>query len=521
MDDPRGQPPASDGISLAAAEWNAGRRAFHRSPHGSARGPVCGMGVCHECRTTVDGQPHVRTCGRSARPDTRIGDVATAWYKLPRGGAQRRKPDAVTHFPSVAVLGAGPAGLTAAVHAAEAGASVLLLDENPRPGGQIWRCDHATGAPPPAHDMHRRAHDAGVSTLVGARVVHAGPPTRLFALDADDRVHDIRAEDVVLATGARELLLPFPGWTLPGVMGAGGLQALAKNGLDVRDRRIVVAGSGPLLLAVAAALRERGGRILAIVEQAPRRRVLGLGPRLLAHPSKLARGLKLTHALRGVRRLYSSWIVSADGSSDDGESLASIDVHTPGGSESIPCDLVAYGCGLVPQTEVAQSLGCRLESGAIGVDQDQRTSVDHVFAAGEVCGVAGLDAALVEGAIAGLAAAGRTAAASGLRRRRDRERRFARTFLAAWTLDDRLRALPTDDTIVCRCEDVPFGAVRFHTDPRDAKLRTRCGMGPCQGRMCGPALRWILGWRLDTVRPPYSPVPLEALATIGACVQAR
>ena len=177
----------------------------------------------------------------------------------------------------VLVVGAGPAGLAAAVAAAISGARVTVVDENLRPGGQIWR-------PARGGDLHREtrglvasAAELGVERLAGRTVFDA---SRLadgtFALRTLDAVGDaatLSADAVVLATGATERFLPFPGWTIPGVVGVGGLQALVKGGLEIANRRVLIAGSGPLLLAVAGSLLERGATVTAIVEQAPRRRV--------------------------------------------------------------------------------------------------------------------------------------------------------------------------------------------------------------------------------------------------------
>jgi NADPH-dependent 2,4-dienoyl-CoA reductase/sulfur reductase-like enzyme len=174
------------------------------------------------------------------------------------------------------------------------------------------------------------------------------------------------------------------------------------------------------------------------------------------------------------------------------------------------CDLLACGYGLVPNLELARLLGCRIAEGAVVVDEGQQTTVPGVLAAGEACGVGGADLALVEGELAGRAAAGLSPRA-GLVDRRARLRVFARRLDEAFAPRPELMDLARADTVVCRCEDVPRGRLRPEWTPRQAKLYTRAGMGPCQGRVCGPALDLLFGWPPDTVRPPLYPVPFASL----------
>ena len=352
--------------------------------------------------------------------------------------------------------------------------------------------------------MRTRAQEAGVRWLAGAALIDgeaaAGGVRALLA--GRDQAAAVAARSLVLACGARELWVPFPGWTLPGVVGAGGLQALVKQGLPVAGSRVVVAGSGPLLVAVAASLRMHGARVSLVAEQAPALRaasfllaggVTGLG--------RLAQAAQLLWRLRGTPLRHGWWPVRAEGS----ERLEAVVLATPRGPRRIACDWLACGFGLVPQTEAARLLGCALEGDAVRVDADQRTSVPAVFAAGEVCGIGGVEVALAEGFVAGRAAAGRPIPRAW-RARRERARR----------LRPQLRGLPAPDTIVCRCEDVTFAQLAGFATAREAKLTTRCGMGPCQGRVCGPATRFLFGWRRDRVRPPLIPVPVAALAYAAA-----
>ncbi len=389
----------------------------------------------------------------------------------------------------IAVVGAGPAGLAAARRAAESGASVTLVDDNPHTGGQIWRGGGATVSLP-----------AAVKVICGARVV-AAPEPGVLTLECFDSSFEIRCARLILATGARERFLPFPGWTLPHVMGAGGLQALAKSGLPVAGKKVVVAGTGPLLLAVAKYLRDHKADVRLVAEQADQRALFPFGLEVARHAGKLKQAI----ALRlGVRYRTSTWPVAAQ--------PGNVTLRTPGGTWTEPCDYLACGFGLIPNVELPALLGCRLGADGVEVDQYQQTSVAGVYCAGEVTGIGGLDLSLVEGEIGGYAAAGKPERARALFRARDSHRRFAAALEQAFALRAELRNLPYDDTFVCRCEDVTFGRIRRYSGWRDAKLHTRCGMGPCQGRVCGGALQFLLGWKAESVRPPVFPARIESLS---------
>src|SRR5437899_10386840 len=213
----------------------------------------------------------------------------------------------------VLVVGGGPAGIAAAVRAAESGARVGMVDENVAPGGQIWRGGSSEGShSSEASNWLVRLKKAGVIELCGKRVFHHPEAGILLAEGLDD-VWELSYRNLVLATGARERFLPFPGWTLPNVMGAGGLQALVKSGLPIEGKRVVVAGSGPLLLAVAAYLRKHGAEIPIMCEQAPWSRLTQFGLALLSQPQKIAQGLSLKRELAGIPFAANSWPISAVG----------------------------------------------------------------------------------------------------------------------------------------------------------------------------------------------------------------
>jgi NADPH-dependent 2,4-dienoyl-CoA reductase/sulfur reductase-like enzyme len=317
-------------------------------------------------------------------------------------------------------------------------------------------------------------------------------------------------EQLVLATGARERFLPFPGWTLPGVFGAGGLQALVKGGYPVAGKRVIVAGTGPLLLAVAAHLMEDGAVVSHVLEQAPLTQLTHFTASLWTHPAKLVQGARFRARLWRTSYRTGCWVVEAIAASD-GQKLAAVRITDGTRTWTESCDLLAYGYHLVPNTELAALLGCKFRDSFVEVDNAQRTSLPNIFCAGEPTGIAGLDAALLQGEIAGLACTGRRD--PSLQTRAAKERVFADRMETTFTLRPELRSLPRPETIVCRCEDVPFSNLQGHTGWTDAKLQTRCGMGPCQGRICGPAVEHLLGWKPVSVRQPLFPVPLEALCT--------
>ena len=406
----------------------------------------------------------------------------------------------------VLVVGAGPAGLAAACRAAESTGSVAVVDDNPRPGGQIWRAGagkFASGAVA----WLATAERLKVGFIAGARVFAAPAPGRLALESLSKGEFEVSYRNLILATGARERFLPFPGWTLPNVMGAGGLQALAKGGLPVEGKRIVIAGSGPLLLAVAKYMREHGADVRLIAEQASQGALNRFAMSLAMHPEKFIQAIGLRAQLLGVRYLTGCWPVAAEGS----DRLERVTLRRGSKTWSEPCDYLACGFGLVPNLELAALLGCRMSETGVAVDEYQLSSVPGVYCAGEITGIGGLELSLAEGEIAGLAAAGRVETARSRFHAREAGRRFAAALERAFALRDQLRSLPQPGTLVCRCEDVTLARIQSCRGWREAKLHTRCGMGPCQGRVCGPAIEFLQGWKVESVRPPVFPVEVGSL----------
>ncbi|MFE6701021.1 NAD(P)/FAD-dependent oxidoreductase [Streptomyces sp. NPDC057718] len=494
----------------------------------------------------------------------------------PRGpGATRDE------YGDLVVVGAGPAGMAAAATALDGGLRVVLVDSGPAPGGQFWRHppDHAREALP-TEDLHHdlRTYRALRATLAAhertGRLTllldhHVWTTSReadgftVHAVDRsrapEERAVVLRAPALLVATGAYDRQLPFPGWDLPGVLTAGGLQALLKGGGVVAGRRVVLGGTGPFLLPVAAALAARGAEVVAVCEAAAPSAWLRHPAPLLRNPAKWAEaaGYAGTLARHRIPVRTRTAIISAEGEGVAGEgvegeraegegrvavvrtaSLAADGTPLPGTERRIEADTVGVGWGFVPQLDLLLPLGCDLADAGDGttaaaVDAGQRTTVPGLYAAGETCGVGGAALAVSEGRVAavsvltdlsapGLPGTRRLAAE---RRTVARHRAFARALAQAHPLPPAWPAWLTDDTTVCRCEEVTAGAVRSAhadgsaSDHRQVKQLTRAGMGWCQGRMCGPAVHCLVAAREVPYTPAErliaTPVTLGALADSG------
>ncbi len=409
----------------------------------------------------------------------------------------------------VVVIGAGPAGIAAACTAAEHGRRVALLDGATSVGGQIWRGRTLAALPRAARRWLARLSNSGV-TVLSRTTAFASPDTRLLLAEDPDGVMEIGWERLILAVGAQELFLPFPGWTLPNVIGAGGLQALSKAGWPIEGKRVVVAGSGPLLIAVAAHLKQHGARIGCVVEQAPLGKLAKFSLALpwLA-PGKLIQAAGFQWDLLGVRYRTGCWPVAVHGT----DCVGSVTFSNGQSTWTKECDYLACAFGLLPNLQWPRLLGCGIEDGGVQVDSLQETTVSGVFCVGEATRIGGVDAALVEGRIAGHAVGGQAAIAKRLFAARRRMQRFAAAMVSTFSLRPELKQLATEETIVCRCEDVTRRQIEEHGNLRSAKLQTRCGMGPCQGRVCHSALQHIYGWQSDSARPPVLPTRVGSLSS--------
>jgi NADPH-dependent 2,4-dienoyl-CoA reductase/sulfur reductase-like enzyme len=408
----------------------------------------------------------------------------------------------------VAVVGAGPAGIAAACRAAESGRQVLLLDENPRAGGQIWRGASRGPGPAAARRWLTRLAESSAQLVDTTAVVDAAGDGVLLTERRGEALV-VESKRLVIATGARELFLPFPGWTLPNVLGIGGGQALLESGTSFRGRTIVIAGSGPLLLPVAAALAGTGARLSLVAEQAPPHQVRRFALSCWRFPGKLVEAARYRAAFLSTAYRPGVWAIAARGDNRVEE------VVLTDGSRSWtePCDYLLSSYGLAPNLELPRLLGCAVDNDRVTVDDFQLTTVGDVYCAGEPTGIGGVELAVVEGEIAGLATTGRYREAAALAGRRRRLQRFAAALAEAFAPRRELAMRVEADTTICRCEDVAWGQLDPAGSFRQAKLATRVGMGPCQGRVCGPALALLRGWESDRVRPPLRVSTLGVLAT--------
>jgi NADPH-dependent 2,4-dienoyl-CoA reductase/sulfur reductase-like enzyme len=418
------------------------------------------------------------------------------------------------------IVGAGPAGLEAARSAFAPGRRIAVVDDNPRPGGQIWRHDPTQDPPRAFRSLWDHLDSSGTRFLCSHRLVafESGPT---LVLESPTGTRRIRGERLLFACGARELFLPFPGWTLPGVYGAGGLQALAKGGLPVAGRTVVLAGSGPLLLASAVTLLRHGARVEAIIEQAPTGEVARFLALLPRWPLQTLAALALIRRLIRVPYWRGVWVSGARGR----DRLCEVEVTDGRTNRILPCEALGTGYGLVPNIEAPNLLGCKLTGSlhpAVAVDSQGETSLPGIYAAGEVTGIGGVGRARLQGALAGVAAMGETQRIHGLLGRARHANAYVGHLAQHFRLREPVRRLAGPATVVCRCEDAALGPAHGTSpvDPRALRLLTRIGMGHCQGRICLHALAetrpepFLREW-LARPRPPLFPTRLETLAGLG------
>lgn len=458
----------------------------------------------------------------------------------------------MTRTADLLVLGAGPAGTEAALAAAEAGLDVVLLDEQAEAGGQGWRAPH------PGLTLPRKGADAAAGDAMRERLAASRVDRRLsrrtwsvggaFRLDAvgPDGAEAYAAPRLIAATGAHERVVPFPGWTLPGVIGLAGATVLLKAQSVLPGRRVVVAGAGPLIFAVAAGIVAKGGEVAAMVDMDGRLAWAKRLPGLMRRFDLLKEGLGWTLSILGARvpLLAGHGIRRAEG---DG-AVSSVVVGpvdaggapAPGAERRFDCDALAVGHGLVPGGEVpkilrAHHLYDRLRGGFVPeLDPFGRTTIENLYACGDGTGIRGARPSAAAGRLAGLAAAydaerldepAFEALAAPSRAALEAYGPFADTVAGAMALRPAQVAAIAPETVVCRCEDVTRAEIEAAVDAGAADINqmkhfTRCGMGPCQGRMCGDVAAELVAQRRGvareevgfwTQRVPLRPVPFDAL----------
>lgn len=453
------------------------------------------------------------------------------------------------------IVGAGPAGMSAAVMARRYGLDVLVVDEQGAPGGQVWRGVEAAAASPQAAFLGKaygeglavvgRFRESGAVYEPRTKVWQVEPGPRAF-MTRDGAASSIEAGCLLLATGAQERPVPFPGWTLPGVMTVGAAQIMLKTSGQIPAEPVWIAGNGPLALLYAVQLLKAGGQIAGFLDTTPPGRAATATPKLAAAvfsaPGDLLKGLGWFAALqRRVPYFRQVTEIEATG----GEMLERIRYVTAGGrAVTVEARLLLVHEGVVPTIHPTLALGCRhvwhadQDSFAPELDNWGETSEANVFVAGDGAGIGGATAACLRGEIAALRIAAKVGrlpdaeAADAAQAIRSRLKRAlaARPFLDALYRPRPAVFVPSAETVACRCEEVSVASIRAQAaagrpGPNQVKAFTRAGMGPCQGRQCNYTIAHVLAAAdgrvvpdvgLYRVRPPFKPVTLDELAALDA-----
>lgn len=445
------------------------------------------------------------------------------------------------------VVGAGPAGIAAAAASAQAGASTLLLDENPGPGGQVWR--GLTSTPLTNKEMLGKDFWDGLAELqklrdssaevVRCATVWSIDPALQVGVSHSGASQIVQARRIVIATGAMERPFPIPGWTLPGVMTAGAAQTMLKSSGLVPSGPTVIAGQGPLLWLLAGQILRMGGRVDLMLDTTPRGQFAAAIPKALSFLTTpyFRKGLKMLREVRSKVRIV--------------KHVARIEAHGEGQLERVTWEttrgqrgemairLLLLHQGVVPNVNLAMSAGAAHDWDTLQLcwrprlDDDGHSTVPGIYIAGDGAGIGGVSVALARGRIAAhaaLTAMGHTGLDTGLTAARAELARAnrGREFLDLLYRPAEQFRIPEGDTIVCRCEEIRARDVLAAVDigatgPNQLKAYLRAGMGPCQGRLCGLTVTELMAKARGTtpeaigyyrLRAPVKPLTLSELADL-------
>lgn len=452
------------------------------------------------------------------------------------------------------VLGAGPSGVAAANVASKEGAEVVIIDENSSAGGQIYRAPPNEFQPQNSFKSDEFREGEKQRNILKNSNVKALFKHRVWSVSSDLVVSTVgpnglsswHARSLIIANGALERIIPFPGWTIPGVIGLAASTILLKSQYVLPGQSTVVAGCGPLLIAVANGIIKSGGKVSAIIDLNSKSDWIKAFPRLLSRPDQLFKGMSwFANIMKAGIKLYGGHAVTNTKQVDNVLRISIAPINSAGSildsknQKIVEGDCLAIGHGLFPSTEITRLLKAKhiydpLKGGWVPlIDDDFRSSIPGVYIAGDATGISGAFSAVQKGRIAGMAAVRDLNVMSSQKYKAKikseliilkKNENFGKAAVRLMKFRPELIQTITSETIVCRCEDVFRSEIdeAIESGARDLnqlKAWTRCGMGPCQGRTCSEAIEAILASKVGsrelagqwTGRTPLRPVPIEQI----------